>query len=244
MTHRLRHPARGFFAAAALLLSGASALANEQDVMQRVREKFPQSYVEKVFATPYPGLYEVLMDNKLFYTDEQVSYVLVGNLIDVKTSHNLTQQRLRKLTAIDWKKLPLDLAIKKVKGDGSRKLAVFSDPMCPHCLVQEKELARLTNVTIYTFLYPIERLHKGATARSQAVWCSADRAKAWDELMLNGVDPKAKPCRDPIKKIEEVGTRLKIDVTPTMIFGDGTVVSGGMIAQQVEKLLSDSLGNR
>jgi thiol:disulfide interchange protein DsbC len=229
-------------AAFALLLGlVAPALANEQEVLKRVKEKFPSSFVDKVFATPYPGLYEVLMDNKLFYTDEQVSYVLVGNLIDVKTSRNLTQQRLRRLSAIDWKNLPLDLAIKKVKGDGSRKLAVFSDPMCQHCIVQEKELARITNVTVYTFLYPIERLHKGATARAQAVWCSKDRAKAWDDLMLSRIDPKAKPCRDPIRRIEEVGTRLKVDVTPTLIFGDGTVVSGGILAQQVEKLLDDSL---
>jgi thiol:disulfide interchange protein DsbC len=230
-------------AAALAFFAGVPARANEQDVMKRVKDKFPQSYVEKVFPTPYPGLYEVLMDSKLFYTDEQVTYVMVGNLIDVQSSRNLTQQRLRKLTAVDWKSLPLELAIKKVKGDGSRKLAVFSDPMCQHCIVQEKELARITNVTIYTFLYPIERLHNGSTARAQGVWCSPDKAKAWDDLMLSRIDPKAKPCRDPLKKIEEVGTKLKVDVTPTMIFGDGTVVSGGITAQQVEKLLSDSLKN-
>ncbi len=227
-----------------LLACNGGVLANEQEVIKRVKERFPQAFVENAFRTPYAGLYEVLMDNKLFYTDEQVTYILVGNLIDVKTSQNLTQQRLRKLTAIDWKRLPLDLAIKKVKGDGSRRLAIFSDPLCQHCVIQEKELARLTNVTIYTFLYPIERLHKGATARSQAVWCSPDRAKAWDELMLNRIDPKAKPCRDPIKKIEEIGTQLKIDVTPTMIFADGTVVSGGMLAGQVEKLLDEAAKTR
>lgn len=238
---RIRNALLAAFATLIALIS--TAHANEQEVLRRVKEKFPSSFVDKVFATPYPGLYEVLMDNKLFYTDEQVSYVMVGNLIDVKTSKNLTQQRLRKLTAIDWKNLPLDLAIKKVKGDGRRKLAVFSDPMCQHCIVQEKELARITNVTIYTFLYPIERLHKGATARAQAVWCSKDRVKAWDDLMLSRIDPKAQACRDPIRKIEEVGTKLKVDVTPTMIFGDGTVVSGGIIAAQVEKLLDEALKN-
>ncbi len=218
----------------------SAACADEAEVMKRVRERFPQSFVEKVFTTPYPGLYEVLMDNRLFYTDEQVSFVMVGNLIDVKSSQNLTQQRLRKLTAIEWKDLPLDLAIRKVKGDGSRRLAVFSDPMCPHCITQERELAKITNVTIYTFLYPIERLHKGATERSRAVWCSPDRAKAWDDLLLNRVEPKAKPCADPIAKIEALGTKLKVSVTPTLVFGDGTVVTGGIAAQQVEKHLVEA----
>jgi len=218
----------------------APALANEEAVMKRVRERFPQSFVEKVFRTPYPGLYEVVMDSKLFYTDEQVTYIMVGNLIDVKSSQNLTQERLRKLSAIDWKELPLDLAIKKVKGDGSRRLAIFSDPLCPHCITQEKELAKITNVTIYTFLYPIERLHKGATDRSRAIWCSADRVKAWDEMLLNRVEPKSKPCADPIKKIEAVGAKLKVSATPTLVFGDGTVVSGGVHAQQIEKLFGES----
>jgi thiol:disulfide interchange protein DsbC len=217
--------------------------ASEDEVIKRVRERFPQSFVEKVFATPYPGLYEVLMDNKLFYTDEQVSFALVGNLIDIKTSQNLTQSRLRKLTAIEWKDLPLELAIKKVKGDGSRQMAVFSDPMCPHCIALERELAKITNVTIYTFMYPIERLHKGATERSRAIWCSPDRAKAWDDLLLNRVEPKAKPCADPVRKIEALGTRLKVSVTPTLVFGDGTVVAGGIPALEVEKHLVEAAKN-
>lgn len=214
--------------------------ATEDAVLKRVRERFPQSFVEKVFATPYPGLYEVLMDNKLFYTDEQVSFALVGNLIDIATSQNLTQERLRKLTSIEWDELPLELAVKKVRGDGSRRLAIFSDPMCPHCINQERELAKITNVTIYTFLYPIERLHKGATERSRAVWCSTDPAKAWDDLVLHRIEPKAKPCADPIRKVEALGTKLKVAVTPTLIFGDGTVVSGGILAQQVEKHFAEA----
>lgn len=233
--------ARAIFLAIAMLLgTGDLARADEAAVLKRMQERFPQSLVERVFKTPFPGLYEVVMDQKLLYTDEQVSFIMVGNLIDARSNQNLTQQRLRRLNAIDWKQLPLELAFRKVKGDGSRRIAIFSDPLCPHCVNQEKELARLTNVTIYTFLYPIERLHPGATARSRAVWCSSDRQRAWDDLVLKGVEPKAKPCPDPLKRIEELGARLKVNVTPTLILGDGTVVSGGLLATQLEKLLADA----
>jgi len=183
------------------------------------------------------------MDSKLFYTDEQVSYVMIGNLIDIKSGQNLTRKRLRQLTAIDWKQLPLDLAIKKVKGDGSRQIALFSDPLCPHCVTQEKEFAKLDNVTIYTFVYPIENLHKGATALSKAVWCSADRVKAWEDLVLKRTEPKSAPCDDPIKKIDALGTKLKIGTTPTMIFVDGTVHVGGAYAQQIEKIFAEVAKN-
>ena len=230
---------RALICALLLGLICGNAAADEQTVFKRVREKFPRSYVEKVFRTPFPGLYEVLMDSKLFYTDEQVSYVMIGNLIDLKSGQNLTRQRLRKLTAIDWKELPLELAIKKVKGDGSRQLALFSDPLCSYCVTQEKELAKLDNVTIYIFMYPIESMHKGATALSRAVWCSSDRVKAWDDLVLNRTEPKSAPCSDPLKQIEAVGTKLKIGTTPTMIFTDGTVLVGGTDARQIEKLLAE-----
>jgi thiol:disulfide interchange protein DsbC len=235
----LRHGCVALWACC-LLAAPLASWANEDEVMQRVKYRFPQSNVEKVFRTPYPNLYEVLMDQRLFYTDEQVSFIMVGNLIDVQSNQNLTQQRLRKLVAIEWKDLPLELAIKKVKGDGSRRLAVFSDPLCPHCVTQERELAKITNVTIYTFLYPVERLHKGATERSRAIWCAADRAKAWDEFVLQRIEPKSKPCADPIRRLEAIGSNLKVSATPTLVFADGTVVPGGMTAPQVEKALASA----
>ena len=130
-----------------------------------------------------------------------------------------------------------------MKGDGSRRLAVFSDPLCPHCVTQERELAKITNVTVYTFLYPIERLHKGATERSRTIWCAPDRAKAWDEFVLQRIEPKSKACPDPIRKIEAVDSHLKVSATPTLVFADGTGVAGGIAAPQVEKLLIQATRN-
>lgn len=221
------------------MFSGVTS-ADDRAVLQRLHERLPSERIERLSPTPYPGIYEFITNRGIHYTDEQVTWIMVGNLIDVKTGRNLTQQTLRKLTAIDWKLLPLDLAIRKVKGDGSRRLAVFSDPMCSHCVQIERELAKLDHVTIYTFLYPIERLHKGASALSRAIWCAPERARAWDAWMLERVQPRAKPCLDPLERIDALGTQLKIEQTPTLIFGDGTVVRGGLAAQQIEKLLAES----
>lgn len=214
------------------------AYANEAEIKKTLEAKFPQAKVDKVTKTPYFGLYEVFMDKQLFYTDEKVSYIFLGNIIDAKTNQNITQQRLAKLTAIPFDTLPLDLAIKTVRGNGSRKVAVFSDPDCPFCRRLEKELANVTDVTIYTFLYPIPSLHPDAAEKAKAVWCSPDRVKAWDDLMLRGIAPSAPAsCANPVDKLMALGEKHRIFGTPTLIFPDGTVVPGAVPLAQLEKML-------
>ena len=227
-----------------LSLACASAFADEASVRKLMESKFPNAKISNVAKTAYGGLYEVYFDNELIYTDEQVSFVLVGNLIDAKTNQNVTQQRLRKLTAVNVKEIPLDLAIRKVKGNGKRQLIVFSDPMCPYCQQVEREIERLNNITVYVMLYPIETKFKGTTELSKQIWCSSDRGKAWDDWMLRKVAPTAKAsCKDPIARLEQVGSKLNINNTPTLIFADGGIIPGMVPAAQIEKYLVETPGN-
>lgn len=214
------------------------ACANEVEIKKVLEAKFPQAKVEKVSKTPYSGLYEVFMDKQLFYTDEKANYIFLGDIIDAKTNQNITNQRLSKLNAIPFESLPLDLAIKTVRGNGKRKVAVFSDPDCPFCKRLEKELANVTDVTIYTFLLPIASLHPGAAEKSKAIWCSPDRVKAWDDLMLRGIAPTAQTtCENPVDELVALGEKHRINGTPTLIFPDGTVVPGAIPLAQLEKML-------
>lgn len=227
-----------------LALACAAAFADEASVRKLMEGKFPGAKISSVVKTAYGGLYEVFMNNEIFYADEQVTFVVVGNLIDTKTSQNVTQLRLRKLTAVDVKEVPLDLAIRKVKGNGKRQLIVFSDPMCPFCQQLERELEKLNDTTIYVMLYPIEVRFKGSTELAKQIWCSSDRGKAWDDWMLRKVRPTLKPtCKDPIARLDQVGTKLNINSTPTMIFSDGGIIAGMVPAAQIEKHLERTPGN-
>ncbi len=224
-----------------LLLTCGAAFADEASVRKLVEAKL-QSKVQSVTKTPYGGLYEVYMDGKLHYTDEKVSFIVYGVLIDTKTNKNYTEQRFRKLTAINVKDLPpLDMAIKRVKGDGKRWLMVFSDPMCPYCKKLEEELGRLNNVTIYVFPYAIESKFPGTTAIAKSIWCSPDRAKAWDDWMLRAARPAGKTdCKNPVEEIDKFATRLKIEATPTLIFADGGVLRQAASAADIDRLLIDT----
>lgn len=227
--------------AGGLLLLATAVQADEAAIRKALAAKLPNARIEHVVKTTYGGLYEVYFDNQIAYTDKDGSFMIVGYLIDVGSGQNVTHLRMRKLTAIPFGSLPLQLAIKSVKGSGKRQLAVFSDPLCPHCRKLEQELAGLTDVTIHTFLYPIEQLNRGATERSRQIWCAPDPARAWQDFVLKNVmpPPAAAKCEDPIARIAEIGARHGFNATPTLVFSDGAVVQRQLPAAQIERLMKE-----
>jgi len=223
----------------ALLISSAAG-ASEATVKQAMQKKYPDVPVESVSRTPIAGIYEVFANGEVLYVDENVDYMIAqGRLIDVGRRVDLTEERLRVLTAVKFDQLPLDLAFRKVLGNGKRRLAYFSDPNCPFCKKLEPDLAKLENVTIYIFLYPV--LGQNSYEKSRAVWCSKDRVKVWDAMMLNGKSPgTAGTCDTPIEKILAFGRRQGITGTPTLYFADGRRVIGWIPGDQLRKLLDDA----
>lgn len=216
------------------------ALADEAAIRKVVQAQMgaePQS----VSKTPYGGLYEVVLGDRVFYSDEKGDYFFIGAVYDTKTKSNLTEERIQKIMAVQFDTLPLDSAIKIVKGNGKRKLAVFSDADCPYCKKLEQELVNVTDVTVYILLYPIDSLHPQSAEKSRSIWCAPDRAKAWNEWMMKGTLPKNQgTCDTPIAKLAELGRKLHVSGTPTLIFADGRRVPGVLPAAQIEKYLNSA----
>ena len=194
--------------------------------------------VVSVTKTPYIGLYEVFHNKgDVLYTDENLTVFLAGPLIDAVTMTDVTAERLQKLMTIDFSKLPLNLAIKQVRGNGKYVMATFEDPNCGFCKRLAKDIALLDNVTIYTFLYPI--LSQNSLEMSKLIWCSGNRAKAWNEWMLEGKNPEGKGDCDTsaIQKSSEIGRSLSITGVPTMFFSDGQRVSGILTPDKLRQKL-------
>ena len=239
----MRIPA--FLSAAFLALALAlPAAAQDLDrVKTDLRKKFPEAQIDTVRKSGYGGLLEVTGGSEVFYTDEKTSFLLLGTLIDTKTRENVTEVRVRKLSAVKFDSLPLESAIKVVRGDGSRKIAIFADPNCGYCKRFERELVGVSDITVYTFLYPI--LSPDSTQKSKAVWCAPDRSKAWMDLMLkDAVPPGAANCETPIDKVVAFGRDKKISGTPTIFFEDGERIPGAMPIAAFEKRLADAKAAR
>lgn len=220
-----------------------SAMAGEKEVRQTLKKTFPDMEVSGISKTPYGGLFEVVVDGQIAYATADGKYLLLGNVIDVSSRKNLTAARNAKLNEVNWASLPLNKAIKEVRGNGSRKLAVFSDADCPFCKKLEPELEKLSNVTIYTFLNPIASLHPSAVPLSKQIWCEKDRLKAWKAYMLKGEKPTAKgDCDNTVDEVIALGNKLRVTGTPTLIFENGQRVPGYMPAAKLDPLLTAASG--
>ncbi|HVE50993.1 MAG TPA: DsbC family protein [Casimicrobiaceae bacterium] len=232
--------------AAPLLAQTAKApptTADAEAVRRIIEERFPGISIKYIAKSPYFGLYEALADEQMLYVDPKVSYVFVGTVYDGKTRTNLTERKVREINRVDVAALPINMAIKKVKGNGSRKLVVFSDADCPFCKRLEESLKNVNDVTIYTFLFPIDQLHPDAARKSRLIWCSADKTKAWDEFFESGALPSnSGDCDNPVAATQALGNRLRIRATPTLVFADGTLVPGALPAAGIESELARAEG--
>lgn len=222
-----------------LACSLGAAFAQEAAIRKNLAERLPSfARIEEVSKTPMNGLYEIRVNGSdIFYTDAEGNFLIQGNLFDTKAKRNLTEERLEKLSAIDFDALPFKDAFTMVRGNGKRKLAVFEDPNCGYCKRFEHDLQKVSDVTVYTFLIPI--LSPDSTEKSRNIWCAKDKGKAWLDWMLRE-QPAAKASCDTaaLERNLDFSKKHKITGTPTLFFADGSRVPGAISAQQVEKLLA------
>ena len=230
-----RHWLGRLLAAAALALP-VMASANEASIKKDFEARFPGVKVDRVSKAGYLGLYEVVMGQEVVYTDEKATYLINGEIIETKTRRNLTQERIEKLSAVKFDSLPFDLAIKQVRGNGKRQIAMFSDPNCPYCKQMDQAVAKMDDITVYTFLLPI--LARDSPEKAKLIWCSADRAKAYNDWMLSGKKLTGSgECDAPLARMLDLGRELGIKSVPVTVVASGQRVVGARI-DDLQRLLA------
>ena len=235
MTKNLKHVSIGL-----LILGMASSVfaLNEKQIRTEIQKRLGTSAnVRNVTPSPIPGLFEVQVNNEIFYTDSNAKYLIQGEMVELASGNNLTTKRQEDINRIKWSELPQVQAFKVVRGNGSRQIAVFSDPNCGYCKRLEKTLQQLDNVTIYNYLIPI--LSADSALKSKQIWCAADQQKVWNDWMLNNLGPSGKSdCANPIDKNLTLAKNYGINGTPTIFFTDGSRFPGAVQLTDIEKKLA------
>jgi thiol:disulfide interchange protein DsbC len=214
------------------------AHADDAAIRKNIGERIPQfPKIDEITKTAIPGLYELRIGTELYYSDEQGNYIIEGQLVDTKTRVNLTEERIAKLTAIDFKTLPLKDAMVWKQGTGERKLVVFADPNCGYCKKFERDLQNVKDVTVYTFLYPI--LGGDSPEKSKQIWCAKDNIKTWRDWMIKGTPIGESPACDTsaLQRNFALGQKHRIRGTPGLVFEDGRQQAGALNTEQIEKQL-------
>lgn len=221
------------------VLYALPASASESAVRKGFQSRFPDMKVESVTRTPFPGVYEVVFDGQVVYTDEKVSWLMSGNLFDVRTpqERNLTRDRRDQLASGALVKAQGN-AIKRVRGNGKRVIYTFEDPNCGYCKELQKELKKLNDITVYTFLLPI--LSPDSVEKSKVVWCAKDRGRAWDDLMDKSAQPAGaqKNCEHPLEENQALAQRFGVRGTPAVYLSNGQQVGGYLPADKLEQALA------
>ncbi len=225
------------FLLAALAMSSTPALANVDTVKANLKQQHPNLDIQNIQATEMRGIYSGSMQGQVVYLNEDAKHILAGSMIRLSDQQNLTKALLVQQNSIDWKKLPLQDALKTVRGTGKRQLVIFSDPNCPYCKQLEVELKKLNDVTIYTFILPL----KAQSVRpSQQVYCEANPAQAWEDLIAKSLSPRAsQPCANPIQRNLKLAKSLGLNGTPAIIFSNGFKVMGAYPAAQIEQIFKE-----
>jgi len=226
-----------FLASLLLAFPAAAQDPAAERIKAELKKKISEATVDTVRKVPYGGLYEVTVGSEIFYTDEKATFLLLGSIVDTRTRENITEARVRQINRVAFDSLPLDSAVKIVRGNGSRRVAVFADPNCGYCKRFERDLIGVSDITVYLFLYPI--LAPDSLQKSKAVWCAPDRGKAWLDYMVRDMAvPVETACATPIDKILEFGKSKRIQGTPTIFFEDGERVPGAIPMADFEKRLA------
>ena len=237
------------FLAGLLLLAALPVAANEAAIRKALEGKLEGGRIEGIQPAPVPGLWEVRYRGadgvQLLYSDATGTHIIQGRIFELRSDRDLTEERMRKLNAVRFDSLPLDLTVKVQRGSGRRVLAMFSDPYCPACRSFERTLAQIDDITIYIFMYPVIRPENAN--HSRAVWCSPDRAKAWLELAA-AAQPKVPAaganCANPVDQVLAAGRKLRVNATPTLFLANGERISGGLAAADLRKMLDQTSAGR
>ena len=223
--------------AALMGLCSAVSMADVATVSKNVKQQHPQLKLDNIQATEMKGIYSASMDGQVVYLNEDAQHILAGSMIRLKEQHNLTKDLLIQQNSVDWKKLPLQDAIKSVRGTGKRQIAIFSDPNCPYCKQLEAELKKLDNITIYTFILPLKAQ---SVAPSKQVYCEKNPALAWENLITKAQLPTSQSsCANPVERNIVLAHRLGVNGTPAIIFSNGFKVMGAYPAAQIEQIFKE-----
>lgn len=230
----------------ALLSTSAFAALDNTAMLSKIQKEYPNLNIKEVTYLPEVKLYELKTstNDPLSFTNENLDYFLLnGQIIDPKNKTNVSMDRDMEQLKSLFNSLPFDKAINVKFGTGERKIAIFTDPDCPFCKATDQAIFnQMTkdNVTISYFMNPLNIPgHEQAPLKAKKIWCSPDKAKAWENWMINSVLPdNPGTCANPVDETKALSTELGFNSTPTVMFDNGFMWRGQVQPEQIRDILS------
>lgn len=218
-----------------------SADSNLEAARKNIAKQFPSVQSKNITKSPIPGLFQVEMPPRFFYASKNGHYIVDGDLIDMRTKENVSQNHRNSSVAAAINAMGENSMI--IFGNDTLKhtITVFTDIDCGYCRKLHNEVKKYNKLGIRVryMAYPRAGVGSGAFQKAEAVWCSKDRAKAMTQAK-NGAAVKSEKCKNPVAAHYGLGNLIGIRGTPAIVLEEGTVVPGYIPASRLSAALNNT----
>ena len=228
----------------ALALAGVSVAAQADDnkvITDAIHQLVPTAKIDSIQKSPVPGFYEVITTGQVVYVSDDGKYLMQGSMFDLANKKDLTEVRLSGLRREALSKVPDNKRIVFSPKDPKYTVSVFTDLDCGYCrkLHSQIEQYNQQGIAVEYLWFPRSGLNTPSYDKAVSVWCAVDRKKAFSEAKA-GAEPKSAKCDNPVAEEFDLGQRLGVNGTPSVIAPDGSQIGGYLTPEQMRAKL-DSL---
>jgi thiol:disulfide interchange protein DsbC len=215
--------------------------ADDAAIRARMSKLFKTIPVKSIEKTPLPGLYEVMIGPRIFYTSEDGRYFIKGSMIDLEKRQDLTEIKMATARIQSIKDVGYGQMIRFGPDMSKHEVFVFTDIDCGYCRKLHNQMDDYikNGIAINYLFYPRAGLGSESYDKAVSVWCADDQQSALTKSK-NGANIDKKTCENPVKTHYELGQLLEARGTPLIVTASGEKIPGYVPPDKLLTILEDS----
>jgi thiol:disulfide interchange protein DsbC len=218
-------------------------LSTIQSKLNKLNSNWHINAIEK---SPLENFYRVnISGGKILYYSDTTDYFFEGSL------YKNTENQIANITELNTKAMRKTLIseidvesaiIYQPKGEIKAVVYAFIDVDCGACRELHKQTEEMTELGIEVryLAYPRAGLSSETYRKMTTAWCTNDRKKSIDDLMINIRAPVNLCKESPVSRHFNMGQSMGLRGTPGIVLMDGTLLHGFRTANKLAKELSIS----
>lgn len=213
-----------------------SAEADDVDKLnQALAQSMPNVKPSKISETPIDGLYEVIVGSQVVYMSVDARFMIEGDLIDLKTKRNISEEAKSIIRLASIEKLGADNMLIYKPKNVKNTITVFTDIDCPYCRRLHNEIPDYmkNEVEVRYIFMPLKG--KADMEKTISVWCADNKQMALDTAKAGG-EVESKTCKNPINDHLKLARALGVRGTPAIVLQNGEMLPGYV---PVDKLVAE-----
>ncbi|HTU65978.1 MAG TPA: DsbC family protein [Steroidobacteraceae bacterium] len=215
--------------AANAVTTAAPAAKPVIDQRAAIAKKLEGLKVEDVRISPVPGIFEVTRDSNVSYITSDGRYAIVGDMVDLDSDANLSENRRRAIRQRLIDTVPENEMVVFSPKDPKYTITVFTDIDCGYCRKLHSQIAEYNRLGIrvrYLF-FPRSGPDTDSWHKAEEVWCASNRNDALTKAK-NGEKINSKECgaNNIVARDYELGHKVGVDGTPAIFLASGEMLPG------------------